>query len=81
MANTVFALNTASGKVAEVPAVYLTLPNLKDYLVEVPAGTKSYEPTKYKGQTAAEYKASRRKPAAQEAPVEKPAVEVKVEKP
>jgi len=78
MAKTVFALNTASGKVGEIPAVYLELPGLKEYLVEVPAGTKSYEPSKFQPQTAKEYISSRKKSAPV---VEKEPTEAKADKP
>jgi hypothetical protein len=53
---TVFALNTVSGQVGVVPASYLDHPVLGKTLVEVPEGTKSYEPTKYKSQTADEWR-------------------------
>lgn len=44
----VTALNTVSGRVAEVPASYLTHPVLGKTLVEVPEGTKNYDPRFYK---------------------------------
>lgn len=44
---TVFALNTASGQVGSVPEAYLTHPVLGRVLVEVPEGTKSFDPEKY----------------------------------
>ena len=55
------ALNTASGQVGIVPAVYLEIPGLKEYLVEVPDDTKSYDPEKYRPVTAEEYIASHKK--------------------
>jgi hypothetical protein len=57
MAKTVFALNTVSGIVGAVPAAYLKLPILGDSLVEVPEGTKSYDPKFFKPTTAAEHQA------------------------
>lgn len=64
MTKLIHALNTASGQVGVVPANYLNIPGVKDYLVEVPEGTKSYEASKFKPQTAEEYLADRKKPAA-----------------
>lgn len=57
MANTITALNTVSGVVGVVPASYLKLPVLRDTLVEVPEGTKSYDPKFFKPTTAAEHQA------------------------
>lgn len=67
MAKMIHALNTASGVVGLVPENYLTLPGLKEYLVEVDADTKSYEPTKYKAVTAEEYIAAHPKAKAKAA--------------
>lgn len=48
MTKQVTALNTISGQVGLVPASYLDSPAFKDQLVEVPEGTKSYDPKFYK---------------------------------
>jgi len=61
MSNTVTALDTYSGKVAELPAVYLEIPAFAVHLVEVDPGTKSYDPLTYKSQTAEEFIASHSK--------------------
>lgn len=61
MSNTVTALDTYSGKVAELPAVYLTIPAFAAHLVEVDPGTKSYDPLTYKAKTAEEFMASHSK--------------------
>lgn len=71
MAKQVHALNTASGQVGLVPAIYLELPGLKEFLVEVPEDTKSFEPTKFKPTTAEEWIADHKKAKAP-APAEKP---------
>lgn len=44
----VHALNTVSGQVGLVPASYLEHPVFGKTLVEVPEGTKSYDPEFYK---------------------------------
>lgn len=54
---TVNALNTISGRVAQVPASYLDSPDFGPYLVEVPEGTKDYDPKFFKAGTAEEHKA------------------------
>jgi hypothetical protein len=48
MSKTITALNTISGQVGQVPASYIDHPVLGQSLVEVPAGTKSYDPKFYK---------------------------------
>lgn len=48
-------LNTVSGQVGLVPISYLTSPAFKDQLVEVPEGTKSYDPKFYKSTDAKGY--------------------------
>lgn len=48
MTKQVTALDTISGQVALVPAIYLEDAYFGDHLVEVPEATKSYDPTKYK---------------------------------
>lgn len=73
MAKTVHALNTVSGIVGVVPAVYLKLPGLGDSLVEVPEGTKSYDPKFFKPTTAAGHQA---KPTTQRKDDKKDAAEV-----
>lgn len=45
---TVHALNTVSGKVSVIPATFLDHPVFGKTLVEVPEGTKSYDPEFYK---------------------------------
>ena len=57
MSNKVTALNTASGQVGEIPRSYLNHPVLGKTQVEVPAGTKSYDPKFYKPTDAAGYAA------------------------
>ena len=47
MSNTTTALNTVSGQVGVVPKSYLDHPVLGKTLVEVPEGTKSYDPEFY----------------------------------
>lgn len=47
MLKTVTVMNTASGRVGAEPASYLTHPVFGKYLVEVPEGTKSYDPEFY----------------------------------
>lgn len=56
MSKQVHALNTISGQVGLVPASYLDHPVLGESLVEVPEGTKSYDPKFYKGTTKDEHK-------------------------
>lgn len=54
MANikTVLTRDTISGVVGRVPAEYLDHPVLGSHLVEVPEGTKSFEPELYKSKDA-----------------------------
>lgn len=52
----VHALNTISGKVGVVPESYLTSPAFADILVEVPDGTKDYDPEFWKPTTAKEHR-------------------------
>lgn len=48
----VTALDTISGRVAVVPAFYLGEAYFGDHLVEVPEGTKDYDPEFYKSTDA-----------------------------
>lgn len=52
---TVFTLNTLSGRVGVVPAIYLDDPQFGAYLVKVPEGTKDYDPEFFKPGTASEH--------------------------
>lgn len=61
MAKQIWALHTLTGQVRRIDEHILSHAAFAPYLVEVPAGTKSYDPILYKPQTAAEYLASRKK--------------------
>lgn len=78
MANTVSALNTVSGRVGRVPATYLTSPAFSKVLVEVPEGTKDYDPLFWKPTDADTHRAKptyKRKAARTEAPKTEEVVE------
>lgn len=54
---TVNTLNTISGRVGHVPVNYLDDPDFSQFLVEVPEGTKDYDPEFWKPTTAKEHRA------------------------
>jgi hypothetical protein len=56
-------LHTLSGVVDRLDEHVAKHPTFAPYLVEVPFGTKSFEPNLYKPQTAAEYLASHKRTA------------------
>lgn len=58
MSNTVFAIDTTSGQVGEVPESYLTHPVLGLTLVKVSSDTKSFDPALYKPKTKDEFVAA-----------------------
>lgn len=56
MSKKVRALDTISGKIAEVPASYLSLPQFREHLVEVDENEKEKAPGKFKPTDAETYK-------------------------
>jgi hypothetical protein len=55
MTNKVTAVNVVNGQVAVVNASDLVHPFFGEFLVEVPEGTKSFEPSLYKSKTKEEF--------------------------
>ena len=54
---TVNTLNTISGRVGPVPVAYLDDPDFSKFLVEVPEGTKDYDPEFWKPTDADSHRA------------------------